>query len=266
MPNPTFLYRPVLQELTQVVNERGLDPYEAYGWLHEQQYRLGLHPEAYLSSSITSGGHARDDSLDMGEIIARNTESARLLAEQLATDGQIAPDSAIEPVYVGRTPWSQSQFMEFWLSVIGGFSLKRGFISRDIDHLRTAAHQAFSSHELDLDLMTSGADPELRAPEYFKMSGAFAQLITDGAEANPMSTLVRMIDTDMSLGAQTERVFARQIGAKVMNICVLKPASPKDLSQVNHLLARDTAQLINYGATIFDTRDNRVRLALTEAG
>jgi hypothetical protein len=264
MTNHSFAYRPILQELTEAVNDQGLDPYEAYGWLHEQQAAAALQPETYLSSSITSGGHARDDSLNMREVIARNTESARLLADQLAIDRQINPKAAIEPVFVGKTHWNQAQFMEFWLNVIGGFQLTPQFIARDIDNLRTATHRSFEAGELDLGLMTSDAPPEARAQEYFKMARAFADLVTEGAEAEPISAIIRMIDTDMSLGSQTERVFARQIGVKVMNICVVQPAAPEALATINHHLAEDTARLIEFGATIFDTRNNHVRLVLAE--
>jgi len=264
MPAPEFSYRPILQELTEVVNAQGLDPYEAYGWLHEQQRSSALSSETYLSTSITSGGHARDDSIGIGEIISRNTESASLLAEQLAIDGQIDPSAAIEPVFVGKTPWNQPQFMEFWLAVIGGFNLTSGFNARDVDKLRADAQLAFRAHELDLDLMASKESAETRAIEYFKMSSAFASLIRGGMDADPIRTVVRMIDTDMSLGSQTERAFARQIGSKVMNISVMQSVNPQALEQVNRRLARDTAQLISFGATVFDTRSNQARLVLTE--
>jgi hypothetical protein len=264
MSRVEFAYRPILQELTAVVNEAALDPYEAYLWLSEQQATHGLQPDSYLSSSITSGGHARDNELGMGDIIARNTESARLLAEQLAVDRQIEPQAAIEPVFVGKTPWNQAQFMEFWLSVIGGFQVTKGFAARDVDGLRRTVQQSFEAAELDLELMVSKQTAERRAPEYFKMSTAFADIIRSGWEAAPIGTVVRLIDTDTSLGSQTERAFARQIGSRVMNIRVVRPANPEDLDQVNHVLARDTARLIGFGATIFDTRDDSVRLQLTE--
>lgn len=265
MSDPNFSYRPVLQELTEVVNAEGLDPYEAYRWLYEAQKSNGLSPQSYLSTSITSGGHARDNSLEMREVISRNTESARLLAEQLAVDDQICPESAIEPVIVGKTHWNQAEFMEFWLSVIGGYQFTPGFVARDVNNLRAAAHESFRAIELDIDKMVSKESAEARALEYFKMSNAFARLITDGMDANPIDMVIRMIDTDMSLGSQTERAFARQIGAKVMNIAIVRPAQPKDLEHVNHVLAADTARLIRFGATVFDTSNSNVRLILTEA-
>ncbi len=264
MSSLEFSYRPVLQELTETVNDFELDPYEAYYWLYARQTRLSLVPDAYLSSSITSGGHARNNSLEMREVIARNTESARLLAEQLAVDQQIRPESAIEPVFIGKTHWNQAEFMEFWLSVISGFQFTHGFVARDVDNVRNAAHEAFEEVRLDIGLMTSRATAEARAREYFKMSSAFAGLIKKGVNATPIANIIRMIDTDMSLGSQTERAFARQIGSKVMNICVVQPANPSQLEKVNRVLAVDTEQLISFGAVIFDTSNNNVRLMLRE--
>ncbi len=264
MSSPDFAYRPLLQELTSSVVDEGLDPYEAYQWLYEHSENAGLQANTYCSTSITSGGHARDESLEMRDVIERNTESARLLSEQLAHDRQIEPAAAIEPVFVGKTHWNQPEFMEFWLSVIGGYTFTTGFVSRDVNNLRASAKSAFQSHELDVDLMSSKASAEVRAVEYFKMSNAFANLITSGTPAKPIDIVIRMIDTELSLGAQTERAFARQIGSRVMNIAVVKPAQPEDLFAVNRVLAEDTARLIRFGATVFDTRTSSARLVLTE--
>jgi hypothetical protein len=261
-----FLYRPILQEVTEVTKTDGLDPYEAYAWLHEKARQTKAKKrKTYASTSITSGGHYRDESLDMMTVIQRNTESARLLAEQLASDGQIDAESTIEPVFVGKTGWSQSQYMEFWLSVIGGAELTPGFVARDVDVMRTLHHEAFERAGVNLDHMNSHTDAAMRAEEYFNMAAATADLYVSGQlDANPMSQVVRMIDTEQSLGAQAERVFARKAGIQVMNIYVTQPAGPADLASVNPELARDTARLVSFGATVFDTQQNRVRLQLVE--
>lgn len=265
MATPEFIYRPVLHELTNQVNDQGLDPYEAYFAFYDQIQKIGYIPDSYLSSSITSGGHARDESLQMRDIIARNTRSAYLLADQLSIDCQINPLTAIEPVAVGKTHWNQAQYMEFWLSVIGGVQFKKDSIANGVDALRNAAKDQFNVHGVDLDFMVSAATPEERAAEYFKMATAFAGIIKANKIAyKPVDKVVRMIDPDKSLGAQAERAFARAIGSKVMNIKIMKPATPSELNHVNHRLARDTARLISFGATVFDTRDQTTRLMLVE--
>ena len=157
------------------------------------------------------------------------------------------------------------QFMEFWLSVISGFSLTKNFASRDVDALRRKVHQQFIEQDIDIENMLSKESPEKRAIEYFKMSNAFTSLVTTGEPARPIPRVVRMIDTETSLGAQTERVLARQIGSRVMDIDVVKSAGPEDLITVNRVLATDMQRLISFGATIFDTQQKRVRLILLDA-
>lgn len=264
MSEKAFLHRPILEELTDEVKDKGFDPYEAYVWLYEKQKNNKLRSETYCSTSITSGGHARDDSLSIQEIIARNNESAKMLAEQLAFDGQINPETSIEPVFVGKTGWNQAEYMEFWLSVIGGFEFDKGSLASGVDGLRSSIQRAFKEEKFNIDIINSNVSADERAKEYFKMSSAFAELILKGAPATPIDKVIRMIDTEQSLGAQTERAFARQIGSKVMNICLIKPAEIKDLATINRVLYKDIDRLIQFGSTIFDTRNNKVSLILSE--
>lgn len=261
-----FPYRSLLENLTTTVTEKGYDPYEAYAWFFEQQQKQGIHASHYLSSAITSGGHARDNSLRMSEIIQRNTESARLLAEQLVVDNRsISSDSLVEPVFVGKTHWTQAQYMEFWLSTIGGFELKKGTTAVTVDTLRALATTSLDAADVRLDIMVSAAPAAERAAEYFKIADAFGKLVMEQAvETRPMDQLIRLVDADLSLGCQSERVFARKIGIPVMNICLVKEASLQDLEKVNHHLAKDIAPLISFGAAIFDARQNSVRIVLAE--
>lgn len=223
-----------------------------------------MHAESYCSTSITSGGHARDASLSIQDVILRNNESAKILAEQLAFDGQINPNTSVEPVFVGKTGWGQAEYMEFWLSVIGGFDFEKGSVASGVDKLRSMVQQAYKDEKFDINIVNSSAPAEERAKEYFKMSSVFAGFINDDMPATPIGRVIRMIDTEQSLGAQTERAFARQIGSKVMNICIKKPASVDDLASVNKVLYRDVDKLIQFGSTIFDTTNNKASLCLSE--
>lgn len=158
-----FSFRPLLQEVTAVTNERGYDPYEAYAWFYEQAARKGIIGKTYASTSITSGGHARDKSLEMQHIIARNTESARLLAEQLVADRQIDAGSTIEPVFVGKTHWNQGEYMEFWLTVIAGARLSSRSVSQGVMQLRRRYEEAFKRAEVDHERLNSHASAKHRA-------------------------------------------------------------------------------------------------------
>jgi hypothetical protein len=187
------------------------------------------------------------------------------LANQLAVDRQITPETTIEPVFVGKTHWNQAEYMELWLSVIAGFTFTPEFIASGVDNLRAAAKRSYEAAELDIELMISGESAETRAGEYLKMAGALASLITDGMDAKPVDTVIPLIDTEVSLGSWAERVFACQIGAKVMKASLVKPASLHDLGVVNRPLASDVGRLSDLGATVFDTSNNSARLILSEA-
>lgn len=262
-----FLYRPILQELTTVVKSQGLDPYEAYAWLHEQAADKGLRHETYASTSITSGGHARDTGLpDISAVISRNTQSAYMLANQLAVNHQIRPESTIEPVAVGNTGWKQSEFMEFWLAVIAGAELgQKGQVATSVDELRQMNRQMQQQNEVDIATIDSKSSIEQRTPHYFKLAIAAAALYGGRqVRISPARRVVRLVDTAQSLGAQSERVFARQLGVPVMNVGVVAPVSPESLRDVDSALFEDTQRLIRLGATVFDTVSSEVRLCLIE--
>lgn len=142
-----------------------------------------MHAESYCSTSITSGGYARDDSLAIPDVTARNNESARILAEQLAHDNLINPNSSVEPVYVGKTGWDQAEYMEFWLSVIGGFDFKKGSVASGVDKLRNMVQQAYKDKKFDINIVNSNAPAEKRAVEYSKMSSVFAGFAEDEKNA-----------------------------------------------------------------------------------
>lgn len=263
MNHSDFPYRNLLVDLTAKVAERGYDPFEAYALFVERQNADGLLAETYCSTSITSGGHARDSSLAMQDIIASNTRLASDLAEQLAQDRQITAASTIEPVFVGKTGWDQAEYMRFWMAVIGGFEIPKGFSASNIDNLRAACLAAESEHEVDIANMISANSAEDRAIEYFKQAQAYSGLV-HVLGASPVRQLVRMIDTEQSLGAQAESVFARLIGTSVKRISLVRPADLEDLRTRNCQLTDDLQRVISFGAAVFDSANNQVRLQLVD--
>ena len=97
------------------------------------------------------------------------------------------------------------------------------------------------------------------------MAAAAAEVYLSGSvDSRPVDRVVRMIDPDRSLGTQAERVFARKMKIHVKNISVVKSASAADLAAVNHRLAEDTERLVSFGAAVFDTQQNEVRLQLVD--
>ncbi len=257
-----FSYRPLLRDLTVKVLREKWDPYEAYRYFLRVETSLGLTRETYLSTAVTSGGHLHDPrNQKLEDIIERNTTSAILLANQLADDNQITPQTSIEPFSLGYTGWKQSEYLEFWLMVLGGLRLSD---SDDIDVVRSRHRIAFEHAGVDMTMFNSAETPEKRAEHYFTMGATFAKLYEKEFTIRPMSRMIRLIDPDTSLGAQTERVFARCIGMPVYTVTVVEPVDPDKLFAINQTLAEDTHRLISYGATVFDTKHHRTRLMLVE--
>ena len=257
-----FSYRPILRDLTLRVLREKWDPYEAYAYFLRIERSLDLKREVYLSTSITSGGHLHDPrNKKLEDIIERNTTSAILLANQLADDDQIIPQNSIEPFSLGYTGWKQSEYLEFWLMVLGGLQLDD---RDDIDVVRSHHRIAFEHAGIDMTRFNTAETLEKRAEDYFTMGATFAKLYERDFVIKPMCKMIRLIDPDTSLGAQTERVFARCIGMPVYTVTVVEPVDPDKLFEVNQVLAEDTHRLISFGATVFDTKHHRTRLMLVE--
>lgn len=211
---------------------------------------------------MTSGGHLHDHrNKKIEDVIERNMTSAVLMTMQLVDDGQIVPQQSIEPYSLGHVGWKQSEYLEFWLMILGGLQLDG---NEDVDVVGSRHRIAFEHADVELEQFNGKGDPEERAKHYFTMGAAFAKLYESEFKTQPMKQMIRLIDPDTSLGAQTERVFARYINMPVYTVTVAMPADPKKLFDINQTLAEDTQRLISFGATVFDTHHNHTRLMLVE--
>jgi hypothetical protein len=246
--------RDLLGGLTVEANDRQLDPFETYIRFCEEMGHLGLIAADYCSSSITSGGHARDNSLSVGEVIAKNTDTAMDICDELFTGGQLNPKTAVEAVTLGKIrPWCQSDYMTFWLSTMAGLPSRGSGVLHTIREFQRrfeAAQRANTT--LDMDIYNSTQPAAERAPHYFTHAQVFSSVALQH-QTSPVHRLVRLVDPDMSLGAQTENVFARLMGTGVFRVAIAETgieASPQSLSP---RLLQDTQHLVRFGATVFDT-------------
>lgn len=257
-----FLFRPLLEELTAVTNEQTLDPFDAWAWLFERQLAYQLRPETYCSTAITTGGHSRNPGLKMQTIIARNIKNSLQFAEELARLRQIDPSSTIEPAAVHKTHFSQGQYLELWLSVIAQVDVKQ--VPTDV--FRNAVQAAYWRHGVDWELLNANASADKRAPEYFKQATAFAEVV-ENLPRRSISRIVRLIDTEQSLGAQAEAYFAKLLGIPVMRAVAMKPVDSlkEGLGAIAHPELRlDTAKLVSYGATIFSVAEKKQLVLVPE--
>lgn len=262
----SYPLRDILTELTFETNDSGLDPFDAYVRFAEEMQRHELQAVDYCSSSITSGGHARDTSLEMGQVIARNTDTALRLGEALFAVGQLDPRTAVEPVALGKVAWPQSGYMTFWLATMAGLRSRGAGINQVVTGFRNdLLNRIDRSKNLDMAVFDARVAATERAPHYF----AFAQLFADTVKAyepRPIRRLIRLVDPELSLGAQTENVFARLMQSGVFRAAVARTGLAPDESSLTPQLVDDTQRLIRFGATIFDTEKRHQIVLVPQEG
>lgn len=255
MPGIETPLRPLLADLTQEVNETGEEPFGAYVRLCQTLGARGLWFDTYCSSSITSGGHARNDSLSMMQVIQKNTDSAFDLGDELYRYKQLDPKETIEAVAVGKIRhWSQSDYMEFWLSVMARLPFQGAGVTHKLETLRGSFTHRLAENNVDMDRYNnSGLTADERVIEYMKHADAFASATQEMDEVSPIKRLVRLIDTDQSLGAQTENYFARVMGTNVMKVAVARIGGETlPYSFPSKRIVRDSKSIVSFGGHVFD--------------
>jgi len=257
-----FLFRPLLKELAAVVDQKQLDPFDTWAWLFERQRELSIIPETYCSTAITSGGHSRNPGLKMHTIVMRNIKNSLQMAEELAQLRQIDPASTLEPAAVSRAHFSQGQYLELWMAAIAQVDMRHF----SVEAFRNGVQAAYWRHGVDWELLNSQEAPEKRAPEYFKQATAFAEVV-EPLPRRSVKRLVRLIDTEMSLGAQTEIYFAKLLNIPVMRAVAMKPVASlnEGFGAIAHAPLRlDTEKLVSYGATVFSVAEKKQLVLVPE--
>lgn len=241
----------------EAVNSTGDEPpKEAYVRLMGMLAGMHVDYDTYAQATITSGGHARNPSLSWIEIVKKNVASAQQMAEELFKNGQLDPMRTIEASTLGLiNHWKESDYIEFWLYTLARVKTTGDGAAHNIDSFDKRFQDELKSHQLDLDVFNNykkGA-PE-RAPLYFKLADAFYEAL-EWAEYDPVRRLVAVSEVAGSLGASTERYFAKCIGAAAFNLAVAQVGGDKLPSNYpnGHLVA-DTATVVEYGGMVFDPR------------
>ncbi len=266
----SHLYREILRGITEETTKSGQTPYEAYVTLQAEAGRYGLGRVAYLSSAITSGGHARDAELKdhIGTVIARNTASALLMAEGLYESRQLDPTSSIEAVALGAIPgWRQSDYMTFWLMVMSGLPSTGVGVAQTAKKFEHDFERELEKAEVDMSVYNdSKLPPEERVRQYFHHAQVFASVATEGYELDPVKKLVRLVDPQTSLGAQTEKVFAGLLDISTYNVSFAALGSaPQVEGGLPERLVHDADRLVAFGAHVFSLERRQMLVLVPEA-
>ena len=244
----------VLEDLTNDVREARIEPFEAYTHFRRELGRLGIGGALdYLSTSITSGGHARVPGADMGTIIESNTRTGRLLTAHLEATGALQAEDAILLVDLGKTGWNQVGFMKFWSMVISGIDTPAAARRpQGLSQLETQIESAITHSETDLFAMAeSRLDSSVRREQYYHFVSAFAELVMSGrVEARPVHRFIKLVDTKVSLGCDAEAKLARRLNIPTLRLTPMKPATEQEVASEIPLLDYDLSVISAYDGEV----------------
>lgn len=205
------IYRSTLAECTTDWREQHTNPVDAY-WDFSQ--RLGAAAEAYddyISTAITAGGYRRDAALPYAEVVARNTDYAFAMTDELHRQGQLNVHETLDAVALGKTDWRQSDYLLFFFNAMAR-PITRGPGSSEYAVLQDIyAHP----HEYDPTVFNDETlSNEVRYPHYEAFAYEYWQRI-ESLDMIPIDRTVRVLDWNRTLGGRAEEALARHIGIRV---------------------------------------------------
>ncbi len=265
-----FPFAAIFERLTDYTQSHSISPLDAYLIYQSECRKARLTPcPDYASTSITSGGHARVAGLEMEQIIAANTRTARDLVVLMDKHGTLDRQAVVLPVDLGHVPgWQQSDYILFWMLVISGFDLWIRPGNSRIREFEKALRRAVEQTGADLKVMNSfKLTAEERAPQYFRFADACVQAARESKadrRATSVRKLVSLVDPHVSLGGQTERYFARKLSIPVYLPRAVKPADGLEQVLSARRLARDVEMIISYGGTVCEVADHSALVCLRD--
>lgn len=266
MANKEMPIREYLQgEFNERVNKKGYTPFEAYVQLEAALADRALFYDTYAQATITSAGHARNPNLSWLEIVKKNVAYGQGMAEELYKTGELDPEKTIEATTLGLIHhWKESDYITFWLSTLGRPEFAGYGQAQQVREIHDRLNSELHKRDIDLDIFNDYTlDPERRAPNYFLLADAYADMLETMDHA-PIQKLVAVSETHDSLGASTERYFAKKLGARVYGLAIAQLGAstlPDDYPAPT--LVRDTESIVKYGGRVFDAR-RETRILLVE--
>lgn len=219
-PSP---YEAVFHAIEQQAQDELVTPQTAYERYYEYLRSAQLNPSIYLSMSITSGGFARDTSLEFGQVLQQNSMfGSKMKASLLEEFPTLSAADIILPSELGKVQgWSQSDFLLFWFHVIVGVSPKdAGHVTEKMSPIMQLP--GFFDKTLSSDE---------RWEDYKTFTETYVQTVTQyiderGAKLAPhnMASMIAILDGNLSLGGRAEDLLCRSLGIPV-EWPVIKPES-----------------------------------------
>lgn len=254
----TMPIRELLGEFNELVNSsNGEKPIDAYRRLAKMLGKAGLEYDTYAQSTITSGGHARNPDLSWIEVVKKNVALAQKMAEELYTNGQLNPNKTLEASTLGLiNHWKESDYITFWLLTLARLKAEGKGSAKNLDNFDKRFHLKLDQAELDLATFNNyeKGSPE-RSGLYFRLAGILHECL-DGTEYAPVEKLVAVSEIEASLGASTERYFAKKLGVQTFNIAIAHlGGSTLPADYHDPWLRKDTSKVVEFGGRVFDPEE-----------
>lgn len=241
-----------LYEMTQRIQQQRMGPYEAHVELMSRLDNLNLlHALDYGSTSITTGGHARISSKAMHEVVAGNTRTSRLISVMLKNKGDILPIYYMLATDLGNVGWNQAQYMMFWSLNIAATNA-RALAGRSYGVFEKRIESGLREDGVDVKVMADATIlREKRSEEYVKFVLSIAKTVKSGRiSPQPIHRLIGLVDTNISIGCDAERVLAKEMKVPCYRLISMKPTVITDATASIAALREDIRILTAQGAQI----------------
>lgn len=193
------------------------EPYEGVPFFPSWAYREYLElfrwdeprPHLYVSMAITSGGYNRDSSLDIGEVIAKNTQYGDHLRAFFDEQG-MSPQEIIIPSELGsmrQAEWGQLDFLMFWFHIMSGVTYDQAHrLEYALRHTGYYQDAKWSQKEM----LQGNSEEKWQVYEAFTL--AYAEQLSRLPSYKPVEMVIGGLDAKRSLGGRAEELLARQLG------------------------------------------------------
>ena len=209
----TSTTRNTLRELTSELCEQPQDWANGYRTFMRKLGTTAQTYDTYVNAAVTSAGYRRDSTLSREEAIAQNTDTALLIADQLAENTLIEPGKTIDAVALGYIPsWEQSDYLQFFFGVMA---------RPDVAYIDDIADEMHSSRGYDLAVFNNHEIPnEERFPHYQGLTTHFWEVVQQ-VPHHPIDRMVESFDRTMTLGGRAEEQLAREMGTRILQPVLL---------------------------------------------
>ncbi len=191
--------------------EGGITTQGAYELYEAHLAENNLDPTVYLSMAITSGGFARDDDLNISEVIGKNSAYGTMARKALLRQHRVFSEKhIILPSDLGKVKgWSQSDYLLFWFHAITGLTTEHAQAVSEA-MLPSLTYPGFTDKTL-------GTDDRWR--DYQRFTDDYVRCLRDlgdefgrNLQPNNIQAMIMILDGEMSLGGRAEERLCRAIG------------------------------------------------------